>query len=150
MPTYIGFSTQDVNQPTILVTPGAFGGTGNIIAPPRLGKKFTLVDGQLVIRDLLNALSIKQGDKVGQPTYGTTLWSYVFEPESSETRGQVEDEIRRVITEDPRIVLNSVGVYYQDNGILIEIEMAVNTFNNAVQFGLFLNRFDGSIQQLAR
>jgi phage baseplate assembly protein W len=150
MPTYIGFSTQDVNQPTVLTTPGVFGGTGNIIVQPRLGKKFTLVDGQLVIRDLLNALSIKQGDKVGQPTYGTTIWSYVFEPETSETRGEIEVEIRRVIAEDPRIVLNSVGVYFQDNGVLLQIEIAVNPFNNAVQLGLFLNRYDGSIQQLAQ
>jgi len=150
MPTYIGFSTQETNQPRPLVRTGAFGGVGNITTSPRLNKKFTLVDEQLVIRDLLNAFSIKQGDKVGQPTYGTTLWTYVFEPGTYEARGEIEDEVRRVISQDPRIVLNTVGVIYEDNGVLIELELAVNMFNNAIQLGLFLNRYDGTVQQLAR
>ena len=124
MPTYKGFSTIGVNQSLSLVRPGVYGGVGTLTTPPRLGRKFALYDENLVIRDLLNALSIKQGDKVGQPTYGTTLWSYLFEPSTEETQQVIQDEIRRVISLDPRIILNSVGVFVQENGILIQVEMA--------------------------
>lgn len=148
MPTYIGFSTKDIYQPRTQTRPGAEGGIGTLTTPPRLGRKFRLTDEPLVLRDLLNAFSIKQGDKVGQPTYGTTLWTYVFEPGTGETRGEVEMEVRRVIAQDPRIVLNTVGVYFQENGLLLELEIAVQPFNVPLVSNLFLNRYDGSIQQL--
>ena len=150
MPTYLGFSTVDLNQPRVEQRPGVFGGIGSVVTPPRVGRKFSLTDGPLVVRDLLNALSIKQGDKVGQPTYGTTLWSYVFEPNTDDVRTRIENEVRRVISLDPRIILNSVGAYSQQNGFLLQIEMAFAPFNQAVGVNFFLNRYDGSIQQLAQ
>lgn len=150
MPTYVGFSTQDVNQPKNLIRPGADGGVGGILNAPRLGKKFRLVDEQLVLRDFLNAFSIRQGDKVGQPAYGTTLWNYVFDPNITEIRDQIEDEVRRVASSDPRLLINTIEVYNRENGVLIEMEIAITPFNNATQVGFFLNRFDGSIQQTAQ
>lgn len=150
MPTYIGFSTQNANQPIVFNTPGNQGGIGNVTVSPRLGKKFRLTDEQLVIRDLLNAFSIKQGDKVGNPGYGTTIWTYVFEPNTDDVRREMEAEVRRVAAQDPRIILNTVNIYARENGVLIQVEMAMSPFNNAVQMGFFLNRFDGSIQQLAQ
>jgi phage baseplate assembly protein W len=150
MPTYIGFSTAEVCQPRTLARPGANGGMGGITYQPRISKKFRLVDEQLVIRDFINAFNIKQGDKVGQPGYGTTIWNYVFDPNTSELRSEVETEVRRVASLDPRIILNTIGVYTQTNGILIELEMAITPFNNANQVGFFLNRFNGSVQQLSQ
>ena len=55
MPTFIGFNT--INQ----------------------NKKFTLVDFELIKRDLLNAFNIRQGELVGRPAYGTSIWDFVFE-----------------------------------------------------------------------
>jgi hypothetical protein len=42
-------------------------------------KKFTLVDFELIKRDLLNAFNIRQGQLPGRPAYGTILWDYLFE-----------------------------------------------------------------------
>jgi phage baseplate assembly protein W len=150
MPTFKGFSTVGVNQSLSLVRPGVYGGVGSTTVQPRIGRKYALSDQNLVIRDLLNALSIKQGDKVGQPTYGTILWSYIFEPSTQETQQAIEDEVRRVISLDPRIILNSVGVYIQENGVLLQIEMAFSPFNNVIKTDFFLNRYNGSIQQLSQ
>lgn len=150
MPTYVGFSTVDINQQRGEQRPGVYGGIGSVVRQPRQGRKYTLTDEQLVVRDLLNALSIRQGDKVGQPTYGTTIWSYVFEPNTADVRDQIETEVRRVIAQDPRIVLNSVGAYNQENGFLLQIELAFAPFNQATQIDFFLNRYDGSIQQLSQ
>ena len=90
MPQYIGFSTQGANKPKTTNLPtGVDGGVGGILRPVNTGKKFTLVDQQLVLQDFINALNIHQGQKVGQPEYGTTLWSFVFEPNTQDTQYQL-------------------------------------------------------------
>lgn len=150
MPTYIGFSTLNVEQVRNIVSTGVDGGIGGIVQAPRLGKKYRLVDTQLVLQDFINAFNIKQGDKVGVPEFGTTLWNYVFEPSTPEVRTSIENEIRRVASYDPRLTLGTIQLYAQDNGILVELEVAVSPFNNVVPFGFFLNRFDGSIQQTSQ
>jgi hypothetical protein len=74
MPNYIGFSTINANQPRSTdLNAGVDGGTGSILQPVRVGKKFRLVDTPLVVRDFINSLNIQQGQKVGKPEYGTTL-----------------------------------------------------------------------------
>ena len=141
MPTYIGFSTINADKPkTTNAIPGLDGGTGGITNPIVFGKKFRMVDSQLVIQDLVNALNIPLGQKVGQPGYGTTLWSFIFEPNNFNTQQQIETEIRRVAGLDPRIQLNYVQVYPRDNGILVEVEMAVTPFNEALVLSVFFNQ----------
>lgn len=145
MPTYIGFSTINANKPkSTNVAAGADGGTGGITNPLIIGKKFRIVDEQLVLQDFVNALNIRQGEKVGQPDYGTTLWSFVFEPNTADVQFQLEDELRRVASSDPRLLLNSVRAFPQENGILIEMELAVAPFNNATTLGVFLNNSTNS------
>jgi phage baseplate assembly protein W len=116
---------------------GGVGSTVNSVVP---GKKTRLVDVPLVVQDLVNALNIQKGEKVGNPSYGTTLWSFIFEPNTFDVTEQLKSEIRRVANQDPRLVLNTVAVYPQDNGILVEIEFAVSPFNQAEQVSLFFDQ----------
>jgi phage baseplate assembly protein W len=102
-----------------------------------------LTDEALVIRDLLNALSIKQGEKPGMPSYGTTIWNNLFEPNDSTTTDAIEDEIRRIAAEDSRISLNTVAVWPQDNGVLVEVEIMVIKFNQPMTLGISLDLADG-------
>ena len=140
MPQYIGFSTFNANKPkTTNASSGIDSGVGGIVKPIVYGKKFRMVDEQLVIQDFINAFNIRQGEKVGQPQYGTTLWSFIFEPNTSDVQIRLEAEVRRVASLDPRMKLNTVTTYTKDNGILIEIEMAVQPFNNATVLGIFFN-----------
>ena len=150
MPTYVGFSTRSVNQPRALIRVGVDNTPSNSSQPTKLGKKFKLTDEKLVIQDFINSFGIKQGDKVGQPSYGTTIWDYLFDPNTSELRASIVNEIRRVATLDPRLIINNIEVYNQDLGVLIELELAITPFNNATQVGFFLNRFDGSVQQASQ
>lgn len=145
MSVFVGFSTQEVNQPRTIETTGAYGGPGTTTVQPRISKKFRLTDSNLVIRDIINAFSIKQGDKVGQPTYGTTLWGYLFEPNMGAVRTEMETEIRRVIAQDPRIILNSVSITPQENGILFELEIAFDPFNQPMTLGLQMNKANGFV-----
>lgn len=150
MPTYIGFNTKNIDQPRDVVTSGVDGGIGNIVQQPLTTKKFRLTDTDLVLQDLLNAFSIKQGDKVGQPGYGTTLWNFVFEQNTADLREQVENEVRRVASLDPRLSIGTIQLFNHENGILIEMQISVNPFNDVVPFGFFLNKYNGTIQRLSQ
>ena len=42
-------------------------------------KKFSWTDFDLIKRDLLNGLLIKQGELPGKPEVGTEIWNYMFD-----------------------------------------------------------------------
>ena len=141
MPNYIGFSTINANKPkSTNLSTGLDGGSGSTVKPIIFGKKFRLVDQPLVIQDFVNALSIRKGEKVGKPQYGTTLWNFVFEPNTMDMQMQLEDEIRRVAAQDPRMILNSVKAYPQENGILVEVQLAISPYNNPLVINVFFNQ----------
>ena len=140
MPTYVGFSTIGANEPkTTNASTGIDGGTGGVIKPTIPGKRYRIVDESLVIRDFINALNIQQGEKVGNPGYGSIIWSFIFEPNDAETQLRIENEIRRIGSNDPRLTINTVKSYTQENGILLEVELAIAPFNNAEILNVFFN-----------
>jgi len=140
MPSYVGFSTVNSGKPrSTNLSTGPAGGTGSIVTPYVIGNKFGLVDSPLVVQDFVNALNIRQGTKVGNPSYGTTLWSFVFEPNTADVQFQLETEIRRIANQDPRLIVNTVRAFPQENGILLEVEMAVSPFNQANLLSVFFN-----------
>jgi phage baseplate assembly protein W len=142
MTTFIGFSTINANQPRSTdLNAGIDGGTGGTVKSINIGKKYRLLDQPLVIQDFVNALNIPQGQKVGNPAYGTTLWTFIFEPNTTDTQFALQDEIQRVAALDPRLIINSVNAYPQENGILIEVELAIAPFNTPQMLSLF---FDSS------
>lgn len=58
-PQYIGFSTLGAYLPRTTNAPtGNDGGVGGVRRPVNTGKKFRLVDEQLVVRDFLNAFNL--------------------------------------------------------------------------------------------
>jgi phage baseplate assembly protein W len=140
MPQYIGFSTLNANKPrSTNMQTGYQGGVGSITAPVIAGKKYRLTDERLVVQDLINALNIRQGEKVGQPDYGTTIWGYVFDPNIQDTQLALETEIRRIASQDPRLMINYVNAYPQQNGILMEIELSVVPFNQTELLSVFFD-----------
>jgi phage baseplate assembly protein W len=129
MPTYTGFSTQHINQVQSNYRPGVEGGVGVVNTIVNNNKSYKLSDEQTIIQSLINAFNIPQGQKVGKPDYGTTLWSFVFEPNVLQVQIDLEKEIRRVASMDPRVILNAIVASPHENGISVEIEMAIIPFN---------------------
>jgi len=115
MPTYIGFNTIDQQ------------------------KKFTLTDYALIKRDLANAFNIRQGELVGRPSYGTLIWNLVFENQVEDLQRSMEEEIRRIVAQDPRIQIVQLNVYPQQNGILVELEVETVATTNAQILTLFFD-----------
>jgi phage baseplate assembly protein W len=103
-------------------------------------KKFTLTDFELIKRDLLNAFNIRQGQLPGRPAYGTVLWDYVFEPQTTQTQNAINAEVQRVAGGDPRIFISDVQSYPQENGILIEVQLTVVPTQNAEILSIFFDQ----------
>ena len=103
-------------------------------------KKFTLTDFDLIKRDLLNAFNIRQGQLPGRPAYGTVIWDFLFEPQTTQTQNGIEAEIQRVAGGDPRIYISDIQTYPQENGILIEIQLTVVPTQNAEILGIFFDQ----------
>jgi phage baseplate assembly protein W len=142
MPQYIGFSTINANKPkTTNAQAGSAGGFGTTQPGGGLntGKKYRLVDEQLVLRDFINAMNITKGQKTGQPEYGTTIWNFVFDPNTYDVVSKLETEIRRVASLDPRLQINTIKASPNKNGILVEVQLAIAPFNNAQVVSVFFN-----------
>ena len=120
MPTFIGFNTQ-----------GQY-------------KKFTLVDTELIKRDLLNAFNIRQGQLPGRPEYGTRLWDNLFENITDELVNSINREVQRVAGGDPRLQVISSYVYAQDNGMLIELEIQYAPSSDAERLAIFFDQLTRS------
>ena len=116
MATYFGFSTIDNS------------------------KKFRLVDYELVKRDVLNSLLIKQGEKLGNPSYGTNVWGLIFEPQTDSTMKDLEHEMRRTVKQDPRVKVDDLQVYPQQNGVLVELFVTVLPTTEKQRLSLFFNQ----------
>lgn len=141
MPTFIGFSTQNVDAVRSLqVGTGVDGGAGSLTKPIRVSKKFRMVDQDLVLQDFVNSLNITQGQLPGRPDFGTTLWTFIFEPNTLDVRIELETEIRRMAAFDPRLIINTVSAYPQGNGILLEVELAVRLIDDPVQLQIYFDQ----------
>jgi len=107
-------------------------------------KKFTLVDFELIKRDLLNAFNIRQGQLPGRPGYGTVLWNYLFENQVDAVQQGIINEVQRVAGGDPRIFISNINVYPQENGMLIELEIQTVGGVNAEILNVFFNQVSRS------
>ena len=116
MTTFIGFNT--INQ----------------------NKKFTLTDFALIQRDLLNAFNIRQGELPGRPGYGTVIYEFLFENQLEQLQQDIRAEIQRVCGGDPRIILNDIQVFPQENGMLIQIAITIINTTNAEILSIFFDQ----------
>jgi len=115
MPTFIGYSTINATS------------------------KVTLTDTDLIIQDLLNALNIQQGQLPGKPEIGCPIWSYLFEQQTPATVAAMKNIMQKTCQQDARLQVVSINLFQQDNGVLFEMEVAINTDVNPRQLSIFFN-----------
>jgi phage baseplate assembly protein W len=102
-------------------------------------KKFTLTDRELIKRDLLNAFNIRQGQLPGRPSVGTSLWDFLFENQVEKLQQKIIDEVQRVAGQDPRLYIDDIQVFPQENGILLQIELIIVPSTDAERLAIFFD-----------
>jgi hypothetical protein len=63
----------------------------------------------------------------------------LFENQIEQLQDQIEAEIKRVVSGDPRLALKSLQVYPQENGILIELDVETVPSTDAQRLALFFD-----------
>lgn len=71
---------------------------------------FKLYDKELAMRDLLNELYTRKGERLMSPAYGSIVWDLLFDPLIDEVVGMIRDDCVRIVTKDPRLELIQVLV----------------------------------------
>jgi phage baseplate assembly protein W len=86
-------------------------------------KKFRLTDLDLVKQDLINHFSIRKGEKLMQPNFGSIIWSMLFEPLTDSANQQIIDDVKAIVSYDPRLSLQNITITEQDYGLQIEVDL---------------------------
>lgn len=93
---------------------------------------FTLTDTALVKQDLINHLNTRLGELAGDVTYGTILPDLIMDQLDDFSRRAILDEVERVLSLDPRIVLSSpIKIIEFENGVRLEVTIDYVSFDNS-------------------
>ena len=86
-------------------------------------KHFRVTDFELVKQDLLNYFNIRKGEKLMNPDFGTIIWDKIFDPLNEDNKAIIMQDIKRIISYDPRLAARDVNVTEYDTGLQIEITL---------------------------
>ena len=63
----------------------------------------------------------------------------MFEPNTADVSTALQNEIRRVSSLDSRININTIRSYQREEGILVEVQLSINPFNNPGDISIVFN-----------
>ena len=83
-------------------------------------KNFKLYDFEVAKQDLINRLSVRKGERVETPEFGTIIYDTLFEPFTETLKEAILDDITANLNADPRISTTDIIVTEADHGIAIQ------------------------------
>ena len=83
-------------------------------------RNFKLYDFEVAKQDLINRLSIRKGERVENPEFGTIIYDAIFEPFTDALKDAIVEDITANLNADPRIATEEILVTEADKGIAIQ------------------------------
>jgi|TARA_B110000285_G_scaffold225244_1_gene283170 phage baseplate assembly protein W len=83
-------------------------------------KNFKLYDFEVAKQDLINRLSVRKGERVENPEFGTIIYDALFEPFTTALKEAVIEDVTANLNADPRISTSEILVTEADQGIAIQ------------------------------
>ena len=83
-------------------------------------KNFKLYDFEVAKQDLINRLSVRKGERVENPEFGTIIYDAIFEPFTEALKDAIVEDITANLNADPRISTEEILVSEADKGIAIQ------------------------------
>ena len=83
-------------------------------------QNFKVYDFECVKQDLINRLSVRKGERVENPEFGTIIYDCLFEPFTEALKDQILEDITANLNADPRIATEEIIVSEEDHGIAIQ------------------------------
>ena len=83
-------------------------------------KNFKLYDFEVAKQDLINRLSVRKGERVENPEFGTIIYDAIFEPFTDDLKDAIIEDITANLNADQRIATEDILVTEADKGIAIQ------------------------------
>ena len=83
-------------------------------------QSFKVYDFECVKQDLINRLSVRKGERVENPEFGTIIYDCLFEPFTEVLKDQILEDITANLNADPRISTEAIIVSEADHGIALQ------------------------------
>ena len=83
-------------------------------------KNFRLYDFEVAKQDLINRLSVRKGERVENPEFGTIIYDAIFEPFTEALKDAIVEDVTANLNADPRIATEEILVTEADKGIAIQ------------------------------
>ena len=84
-------------------------------------QNFKVYDFECAKQDLINRLSVRKGERVENPEFGTIIYDVLFEPFTDELKEQITEDITENLNADPRIATDEILVTEADKGIALSL-----------------------------
>ena len=83
-------------------------------------QNFKVYDFECAKQDLINRLSVRKGERVENPEFGTIIYDVLFEPFTESLKETIVEDITANLNADPRIATESINVLEENHGIAIQ------------------------------
>ena len=83
-------------------------------------RNFKLYDFEVAKQDLINRLSVRKGERVENPEFGTIIYDAIFEPFTEDLKDAILEDVTANLNADPRISTQDIRVSEADKGIAIQ------------------------------
>ena len=83
-------------------------------------QNFKIYDFECAKQDLINRLSIRKGERVENPEFGTIIYDAIFEPFTDALKDAILEDITQNLNADPRISTEEIRVSEEEHGIAIQ------------------------------
>lgn len=90
---------------------------------------FKLYDFALIKQNLINRLSIRKGERVENPEFGTIIYDMLFEPLTNATKELIANDVSENLNADPRVSTSDIVVSENGQGISIQATLTYIPYN---------------------
>jgi|TARA_E500000178_G_C17033195_1_gene761758 phage baseplate assembly protein W len=90
---------------------------------------FKLYDFALIKQDLINRLSVRKGERVENPEFGTIIYDVLFEPLTEALKQAIADDITANLNADPRLKADDIIVSEFQQGISVQATITYVPYN---------------------
>ena len=92
-------------------------------------RNFKLYDFECAKQDMINRLSVRKGERVENPEFGTMIYDAIFEPLTDILKDAIVEDITSNLNADPRIAAQEIILTEEQHGISIQASVTYVPLN---------------------
>lgn len=108
----------------------------------------TIFDIELVKQDLLNQINTRKGERLMNPEFGCIVWDLLFELKSPSIITEIQNDLIRIISSEPRVQLQQIQILEQEHGYIGIVDLYFTTFKTTDQLRVQFNQDIASAGQI--